>query len=399
MSEWVDTIGDFKTLTQKAVLDKIGSAVYLYVLARRAGKHSEIVDNVEDYEEYDCTDPESVPLDPYFRFETFDQVLSPKKKPTKKRGKKKDDDEEEEEEEEEDAGPYYYTYNHSELKAMKDPKDRKKSLKGSDGKVKYEIVEGEQKVKKFLTVGVDAKKFLTYLFNKFLKEALDCFEHNGNKFKASSEVADQLCDYVIKHKGDEGIAPFIIAASKLVPVDNFVDDSAIKGADAPLDLGDYLLTRASKFFKDGKNRSPNKALSVIVESYVAFLKVLSVLYIENIWGKNPGATHIAVFEGVIRQMYLLLSSDEKGGHTFQYEIFDGAHDWVKATEEAAKKERENKPAGGGRKKKPAAKKDDEEESEEVDNDEVDAEVDELAEEDDDDEDDGEADAEEVDLEE
>jgi hypothetical protein len=379
MSTWESKIGKFSQLTQKAVYDKIGTAAYLFILARRSGKHAELVDNDADYETCDTTDPKSLPRDPYFRFETFDQVLAPKKKPVKKGGKKKKDDDDEEEAEvvDEDAEPTYYTYDHAEFKPQKDPKDKKKTKKDADGNVVYDIDTAPQKVKKFATVGIDLKKWLTYLFNKFMKEVLDCFEKNGKKFtKDPSEVLNQVCTWVAKNCGSEGIAPFIVAVGGLIPVNNYIDDGALKGSELHFDLTDYLLERAQKSFKGEKNQSPNAHLSVIIDAYVTFLKVVSILYMESIWGKSPGAMHIASFEGIIRQLYILLSADEKGGHTFQYEIYSAANDWVTETEASAKKERESKTGGTGRGKKPkkAEKTDDDADGDDA----VDDEVDELA---------------------
>jgi hypothetical protein len=387
MSTWEDKIGDFKTLTQKAVFDNIGHAAYLYILARRAGKHAELCDHDEEYETYDPSDPDSVPRDPYFRFETLDQVLTPKtkppkkKKPTKKKGEEEEEVEEEAPEEAEDAEPTYYTYNHSELKPVKDPKDSKKTLKDKDGKVVYKIVEGEQKVKKFATIGMDAKKWLTYIFNKYLKEIHDCFENNGRKFSPSTEVVEQVCTYVRKNYGDEGIAPFIVAVSSLVPVDTFIDDSAIKGAEKAHDLNDYLLSRTKPFFKGtGKNnQAPNNQLSELIERFVTFLKVVCCLYMESIWGKSPGAMHIEHFQGIVRLMYMLLSADEKGGYSFQYELYEAAAAWVSETEEAAKKERASK-AKSGTKGGRGKKKKDEDADEEDNEEDVDAAGEELADE-------------------
>jgi len=397
---WEDKIGDFKTLTQKAVLEKFGTAVYLYILACRSRKHLELTDNDDEYTAYDPTDELSVPRDPYFKFETFDQVLNPKpKKPAPKKkaatkapakgkgkGKPKKEEEDEEapaEEADENAEPAFFTYEAAEKRAVKDPADKKKNLKGKDGKVKYETVVGLHKVKKFATVGIDLKKYIAYLFNKFLFEAHQCFEKNGKKFAANTGVLEQVCTYVNANYDKDGLTPFIVAASELVPVDNFIDDGAITGSTLEFELVEYLLSKAKVFFKDSKNNSPTTPLTTIITTFVNFLKVVSILYMEGIWGKSPGAMHIACFESVIRQLYVLLNADERGGHSFQYEIYSSANEWVAQQEEAAKKERESKAkaaAKGGAKGKGRKPKGDDDDEEPADDDGVDAEVDELADE-------------------
>jgi len=415
MSTWEDKIGDFKTLTQKGVFDKFGNATLLYILAARAVKHAELVAFDDEYETYDKTDVESVPKDPYFRFETFDMALAPKKKVVKKKpvakkpvakkpaakgkGKPKKVEEEEEEvpeeeeEEEENTEPAFYTYEAAERKPVKDPKNPKVSKKGADGKVLYETVVGEHKVKKFATISTDLKKYITYLFNKYLKEAHTCYE--DQKFAKTTPVLEQTTAYVAKHYDNDGITPFIIAVGNLLPVDNFVDESAIKGSDLAFDLSEFLITRAQKFFKDKKGHSPNSEIGEIVEAFVTFLKVVCVLYLQGTWGKSPGAMHIPVFEGVIRQLYVLLNGDEKGGFTFQYEVFTAANDWV-AESEAAKVEKTKTDAKGGKSRKKKTEDDDDGEANDEDADDALAEVEDEGEAD---ADDGEAGADEVDLEE
>lgn len=418
MSTWEDKIGDFKTLTQKGVFDKFGNATLLYILAARAVKHAELVAFDDEYETYDKTDVASVPKDPYFRFETFDMALAPKKKvvkkkapakkpaakgkaPAKGKGKPKKVEEEEEEEvpaeeeeEEENAEPAFYTYEAAEKKPVKDPKNPKASKKGADGKVLYETVVGEHKVKKFATISTDLKKYITYLFNKYLKEAHSCFE--DQKFAKTTPVLEQTSAYVSKHYDNDGITPFIIAVGNLLPVDNFVDESAIKGSDLGFDLSEFLISRAQKFFKDKKGHSPNSEIGEIVEAFVSFLKVVCVLYLQGTWGKSPGAMHIPVFEGVIRQLYVLLNADEKGGFTFQYEVFTAANDWV-AESEAAKVEKAKTDAKGGKSRKKKTEDDEEGDGDANDDDADDA----LAEveEGEGEADEGEAEADEVDLEE
>lgn len=418
MSTWEDKIGDFKTLTQKGVFDKFGNATLLYILAARAVKHAELVAFDDEYETYDKTDVESVPKDPYFRFETFDMALAPKKKVVKKKpaakkpvakkpaakgkGKSKKVEEEEEEEPveeeeeaEENAEPAFYTYEAAERKPVKDPKNPKVSKKGADGKVLYETVVGEHKVKKFATISTDLKKYITYLFNKYLKEAHACYE--DQKFAKTTPVLEQTSAYVTKHYDNDGITPFIIAVGNLLPVDNFVDESAIKGSDLAFDLSEFLITRAQKFFKDKKGHSPNSEIGEIVEAFVTFLKVVCVMYLHGIWGKSPGAMHIPAFEGVIRQLYVLLNADEKGGFTFQYEIYTAANDWV-AESEAAKVEKAKSDAKGGKGRKKKTEDDEDADANDEDADDALAEVEDEGEADAD-ADDGEAGADEVDLEE
>lgn len=412
MDTWEGTIGSNQALKSKTIYDKLGQGLYLYMLAVRAKKHDAMVAMDDEYTTYEEDNPESKPKDPYFQFETFAQVLDPikpKKKPAKK--KKADDDEEEEEEEEqpaedgEDAEPAYYTYTHAEYKLVKD-EETKKTTKGSDGKAVKEIIYGPKKVKKFATIGVDLKRYIGYLLNKFIKEAHDCYDSKGKKFAKNTPVLDQINEYVHANFDQDGLAPFVIAASRLVPVDNFIDEGELKGSALEFDLAKLLVSKISPTFKDNKNQKSVSEVETLVETFLNFLKCIAVLFIEFVWGKPPGPMHIANIDSIIRPMYALLNSDEKGGFTYQAEIYTTAASWVaeimKAEADQREAAKEKKAAGGTTKgkgagkgkpapKKPAAKgrnkkKADEEEEEEpqedddANNEDVDNQVDELVEE-------------------
>lgn len=405
MDTWEGTIGSNQALKSKAIYDKLGQAFYLYMLAVRAKKHDAMVAMDDEYTAYDTEDPESKPKDPYFQFETFAQVLDPKKpkkKPTKK--KKADDDEEEEEqpeEEEEDAEPAYYTYTHAEYKLVKD-EETKKTTKGPDGKAAKEIIYGPKKVKKFATIGVDMKRYLGYLLNKFIKEAHDCYASKGKKFAKNSPFLDQINEYVHANFDQDGLAPFVIAASQLVPVDNFIDEGELKGSNLEFDVAKVLVTKITSTFKDDKNQKSVSEVETLVDTFLNFMKCIAILFVEHAWGKAPGPMHIGNLDSIIRQMYVLLNSDKKGGFTYQYEIYTTAASWVaeimkaEADQREATKEKKasgttkakgkpsaKKPASKGRGKKPKADKEEEEEEhqdEDANNDDVDNQVDDLAEE-------------------
>lgn len=344
MDTWEGTIGNNKQLQSKAVYDKLGQAFYLYMLACRAKKHEAALANDDDYTTYDENDPESFPKDPYFQFETFAQALDPKK-PKKKTTKKKKDDEdeeapeEEEPQEEEGAEPAYYTYTHAEYKLVKD-EDTKKTAKDADGNAVKEVVLGPKKVKKFTTIGVDMKRYLAYLLNKFMKEAHDCFLSKGKKFAKNVPVLDQVNEYVHANFDQDGLAPFLIAASKLVPVDNFIDEGDLKGSSLNLDVAKFLSAKVVTGFKGDTNQKPVAEVDALVETFLNFVKCIAVLFVEYIWGKPPGPVHIAQVDSIVRQMYVLLNSDEKGGHTYQFEIYTTAASWVSETVEKETKQRE-----------------------------------------------------------
>jgi hypothetical protein len=99
-------------------------------------------------------------------------------------------------------------------------------------------------------------------------------------------------------------------------------------------------------------------------------------------------------------MYVLLNSDEKGGFTYQYEIYTTGASWVteimKSELEQREAAKEKKTANGttkgkskpvakkprtkGHGKKPKVEEDEEDEEEDANNDDVDNQVNELAEE-------------------
>jgi hypothetical protein len=393
MSTWEETIGTNQALKSKPVYDKLGQAFYLYMLAARAKKHEANMAVTDDYTTYDEKDPESFPKDPYFQFETLTQVLDPKK-PKKKSTKKGDDEEEDEQQEDDDNGePAYYTYTHAEYKLVKD-EETKKTAKGSDGKAVKEVSYGPKKVKKFATIGVDLKRYLGYLLNKFIKEAYDCFISKGKKFAKNTPVLDQLNDYVHANFDQDGLAPFVIAASKLVPIDNFVDEGDLRGATPAFEVAKILATKITPTFKDDKNQKSVTEVETLVDTFLNFVKCIAVLYVEFIWGKAPGPMHIGNVDSVIRQMYVLLNSDERGGFAYQYEIYTMASSWVEEIMKAETDQREDskkkKEAGGATKSKASkpsgkssstksrSKKRTDDDDDDANGDDVDNQVDELA---------------------
>lgn len=327
MDTWEGTIGSNQALKSRPVYDKLGQALYLYMLAVREKEYNALVEMDDEYTTYDENDPESKPKDPYFQFETFTQVLDPKKSKKKPTKKKDDDNEEEPEETEGDSEPAYYTYTHAEYKVVKD-EETKKTSKDSEGKALKEVIYGPKKVKKFATIGVDLKRYLGYLLNKFVKEAHDCYVSKGKKFAKNVPVLDQITEYVHANFDTDGISPFLIAASQLLPVENFIDEGDIKGSQLGFDIAKLLVTKVTPTFKDDKNQKSVSEVETLVNTFLNFVKCVAVLFVKYVWGKAPGPMHISNVDSIIRQMYALLSSDEKGGFNYQYEIYTTAASWV-----------------------------------------------------------------------
>lgn len=309
----------------KSVGEALGKMFKFSLLARRDGIHTDLTDQYGD--EYE---------DPYFRYETLDQLNNPKSS---------DDD------------PSYYTYEYDELVIVKDK--NKKSVKIKDpetGKmvVKKEVDSGPHKVKNFVTIGGDLKLFLLFIFNKYMEESYQCFIDNNKEFNEPGQVLSQVRGFVENTYGMPNIGNFIGDIVDLIPVDEFIDDDEIPKINKTDSLDEYLIKQAKITFKDDKGSSPNRQLKKIIDKFINFLQLNAIMYMEQIWGTNPGTLHVKDILGVLRPLYATLRSE---GHEFQYGVYSSAEQWVADSIENAKTLREeNAKKKAAEDKKPAAKK-------------------------------------------
>lgn len=346
MSDWTEWIGTAANLQQKTVAEALGKMYKYALLARRKGIHDTYTEELgNDY------------ADPYFRFETLEQLNDPKSK---------DDD------------PPYYTYEYKEMVPVKKDGKVVKVKDAETGKLvtKKEEDAGPHKVKNFVTVGGDLKLFLQFLFCKYMDEAYQCYQHEKKTFNEPDQVLSQIRAYLDNHYGMLAISNFIVDTVDAIPVDKFVDNDEIPNVTKNESLEEYLIKQAKATFKNDHGHSPNIQLKTIISKFIEFLQLIAVMHMDLIWGNPPGTLHPKDVIGIIRQLYVVQRSNE---HEFQNGIYSSAEQWVaeclenakKAREENAKKEKKA-PAkgakkttkGGKSKKKPAS--DDEENGSEVD---------------------------------
>lgn len=324
MAEWSEWIGNSANLQAKSVSDNLGKEFKFALLARRDGIHTDLTDQYgDDYE------------DPYFKYETLEQLNNPKSK---------------------DDKPPYYTYECDELVPVK--KDGK-SVKEKDpetGKmvVKKRKDKGPHKVKTFATIGGDLKLFFQFLLNKYMEEAYQCYLHHNKSFSESDQVLSQIRKFVDNQYGMPSITNFIVDVVDTIPVDEFVDEDEIPTINKNDTLAEYLIKQSKITFKDDKGQTPNIPLKVIIEKFIDFLNLTAVMYMDSNWDKPLGTLHIGPILGMIRVMYVMLRGQ---GHEFPEGTYKTAVQWVEESIENAKKLREE---NVGKKKtttkKPAAKR-------------------------------------------
>lgn len=350
MSDWTEWIGTAANLQQKTVAEAFGKMYKYALLARRKGIHDTLTDELGD--EY---------KDPYFRFETLEQLNDPKSK---------DDD------------PPYYTYEFEELVPVKKDGKVVKVKDSETGKMvtKKEKDAGPHKVKNFVTVGGDVKLFIQFLFCKYMDEAFQCYQHEKKSFNEPDQVLSQIRAYLDNHYGMLSISNFIVDVVDSVPVDQFVDNDEIPNVTKNESLEEYLIKQAKATFKNDHGHSPNIQLKTIISKFIGFIQLIAVMHMDLIWGNPPGTLHIKDVLGIIRQLYVVRRSD---GHEYQHGVYSSAEQWVedcvnnakKLREENAKKEKKapakkgakkdtkkKTPAKKNKKKKDASEDDEEEEN-------------------------------------
>ncbi len=320
MSDWTEWIGTAANLQQKTVAEALGKMYKYALLARRKGIHDTYTE--EQGDEYQ---------DPYFRFETLEQLNDPKSK---------DDD------------PPYYTYEYTELVPVKKDNKVVKVKDAKTGKMvtKKEEDAGPHKVKNFVTVGGDLKLFLQFLFCKYMDEAFQCYQHEKKIFNEPDQVLSQIRAYLDNHYGMLAISNFIVDTVDSVPVDKFVDNDEIPNVTKSETLEEYLIKQAKATFKNDQGHSPNIQLKTIIGKFIEFVQLIAVMHMDLIWGNPPGTLHPKDAIGIIRQLYVMQRSNE---HEFQYGIYSSAEQWVNECLENAKKVREE---NAKKEKKAPAKK-------------------------------------------
>jgi hypothetical protein len=318
-------MGNYETLQKPVCANKIGAAMYFAILQQREKLEAESDDE----------------LDRYFEYLNLTEELNPKSKPKKSKKKKDDDeeteeaDEDEDEDEEEDKLAYSYTY------------IAKLPVKGADKKATGEFYESEEKKKKFVSMPAPVKQILQYVLNCLVHECYKYYEENGKSFPADeSNILSEVAKYAQKHCED-AISPFVFEVADLYgDVSEILDDETKKGTGV---LRSWMDTEFKKIFQIGKSKKPmSTQLIRIQDSYINFLKALSVFMTDHLW-ENRTAINIGKILGTFRQISRLVA---KNGGECPPVFYEYAKMYV---EQNTTKRAASKGKGKGAGKAPASK--------------------------------------------
>jgi hypothetical protein len=217
-SGFVNYIGRFHTLTADKFKTDLSKAYYI------AGvKHKDrLVDN--------CNfDPGE---NPYYMFETFEQIINPPEKGTPK--------------------PTYRT--------TKTIKDKDTGLTAVD--------EVSVPMRKFYSVSSEAKSFLTYMLCSFIREAQQYYRKNKCNFPEDDVMLRELSKYSINHLNNP-VLPFMVECTQLFDVDLY-----FKGGYNSIEK--KLTDKIEPYFKDSEERIPSAKIRILVDCYVRFMHIISL---------------------------------------------------------------------------------------------------------------------------
>jgi hypothetical protein len=217
MSDWGDIIGKFNNINGNGnIIKHIWITMYNTIVFHKDELHKEGVKETVDLK----------------MFETYQQYHTPKEKGSK------------------------YTY------------FGKKITKDKTTNKRVEI-ECDQPVKKFANITVEVKYAFMFLLNRYIYECNKCFVESKCKLKSPDKVLDQVDEYARKNILLP-ITPFLIKVYEMYKIEHLLEPSWKNHCEE-------FNKKISGYFKDRDDVCPKDSVNKLVEVFVKFIKVISLM--------------------------------------------------------------------------------------------------------------------------
>lgn len=289
MSNWEEVLGNFKNIQGNTTKNTLGRSVYLNIVhTKDAWLDNTNLDN-----------------NPFSTYETIVMATTPKKKDEK--------------------NPFTYKG----TKITKDPKTNKP--------VKLE--NQDLPMKKIVSVTTEAKNGLTILLNMYVRECYEFYKDNKDKFPQDDRVLSKLTEYAETKATEHTVVPAIIRTVDLMDIDKSIETDFAK-------VRAHLIDKVTPYFKDAEGKTPDTKITIIIDAFVRFLKIVSALMADLIIEKRlsnaPLPVNTALLLGTLRQLNRFLRTNNA---CFENEVFDLVTQYIEASKPPARE------GGKGKKKK------------------------------------------------
>lgn len=338
MSNWTTEIGNFPKLQAAAIANAIGNRMNYWMTS--------IKDDM-------CKDMEQP--NEYTQYRTVEQLLNP---PTTT-----EETEDGKTKEKKDKLTW-----HGVRTIAKKGADNK-SLKDEEGNVVYEEVEGDWPMSNFSTVTTPTKRALVYLLNRFMFEAQNAFHENGDSF--GNDALKVVSDHSVAGESPSIAAMIIAVAAKCETMCNIInDDNCSDDKHKSDDVNNKINNAVTEYFKVG-SKAPSTQLKVLVDTFVKFLRVLSVFSVNSLFEAHK-AINMTFLKVQLRNAFSLVqTADMAITPEFMEKLDSYIESWDKQNKAEAAKRKAEKEANP---KKPKSDKG-KEEAEEAEADEADEDAD------------------------
>ena len=336
MSDWKTEIGDFPKLQAVSVANAIGQRMNFWMTSLK-----------DDF----CKDLETP--NEFTQYRTIEQLLNP---PTTTEegedGKTKEKKEK-------------LTWHGVRNVAKKDADG--KSLKDEDGKVIHENVEGDWPMSNFSTVPSPVKRAAVYLANRYFHEALEAFTENGNTF--GNDALKVVSEYSTTSKTPSIAAMIIAVAAKGENMSAMInDDNCSNDKHKMDDVNNKIVNIVTDYFKVN-NKSPQLQLRALTDTFVKFLRVLSVFSANSLY-ENHKAINMTFFKVQLRNAFSMVYAD---GLVLTPEFIEKLDNYIESWDVQAKAEAAKRKADKAA--NPKSTKSDKKDKEEADAEEADEDAD------------------------
>jgi hypothetical protein len=289
MSDWDPILGKLSTLRQATMGTELAKAFYQTVVRKKDMYVSELPDATE-----------------FDNYETLQQSLNPPGKNEKKN-----------------------TY-----RGMKKIKDKETGLT-------IEQMD-DLPMKKFITLTADLKNGLLFLLNVYMKQVYQYFTAKG-KFDATDKMLDAISKFSLENC-DNGLAASVIAISRSLNMTKI-----IKGHYNQINT--KIVDKSKTFFKNADESDPGSELTIAVEAFCEFLKVMAV-YTADILLSKRVAVNFVHLHGIMNlfNTHLALIGVPK----FDDELISNMKEFIES-KRPEKKTKDEKPDGTKKRGRPSAK--------------------------------------------
>lgn len=274
MTDWNSVIGNFESLRNQKFINILGKSFYLTIL-----KHKETLFANSGNDE-----------NPFYMYETLQMALNPPKKGEKK--------------------PTY--------KGTREVVDK-------NTKQKVSKEDEDCPMKKFAIISVDVKVSLSFILNKFIKETYSYYMSSEGKSKKSfivssksnsPSILEQIYEYSIKNI-DNPITPVLINITKDSDIESVVSGNYAN-------LQNEIISRLRDIFKTDEEQVPEKQLSMIIDVFISFLKIIAVYLSCFLYEKRTTINQV-MLNSILRIFNVQLNKYE---HHFDEETFNIMKEYI-----------------------------------------------------------------------